>query len=262
MRTQPEPGNVVQYAFSINFGRHSEMAPLFTAWQDLISDPKLDRRFGSEFVMHELGAVITATFFGTKQEFDATGIPQRIPDSGRGSVVIRDWLGAVAQDAQEAALYVSELRAPFMAKSLAFTRQDLLPAQGVVDLMNYIDKANRGTPIWFLIFDVTGGAINDVPLNQTAYRHRDKVMYSQGYAVGIPSVSETTRNFLRGIVSTIRRSVAGDLSTYAGYVDPEYAEGEAQRQYWGPNLDRLMAVKRVWDPSNLFNNPQSVRPAA
>lgn len=63
MRTNEEPGDVVEYTFSLTFSRHRDLSPVFEAWQNLISDPDLDRRFGSEFVMHELGAIITGTFF-------------------------------------------------------------------------------------------------------------------------------------------------------------------------------------------------------
>jgi FAD/FMN-containing dehydrogenase len=259
VRTQKEPGNVVQYSYSVNFAKHSELAPLFQSWQTLISDPNLDRRFSSEFVMHELGAIITGTFYGTQEEFKATGIPGRLP-ANPNSLVLNNWLGAVAQQAQEAALWLSEARAPFIAKSLAFTKDDLLPANGITKLMNYISGVNRGTLIWFLIFDVTGGAINDVAMNATAYRHRDKVMFCQGYGIGIPTLNQATKDFVSGIISTIRSVVPGELSTYAGYVDASLTN--AQQQYWGPNLATLQSIKKTWDPTDLFHNPQSVRPAA
>ncbi|EEY23867.1 conserved hypothetical protein [Verticillium alfalfae VaMs.102] len=226
MRTNQEPGDVVEYTFSLTFSRHRDLSPVFEAWQNLISDPDLDRRFGSEFVMHELGAIITGTFFGTEAEFEATGIPDRIP-TGKKSVVVNDWLGSVAQQAQDAALWLSDLSTAFTAKSLAFTKDQLLSSESIKDLMDYIDDANRGTLIWFLIFDVTGGRINDVPMNATAYRHRDKVMFCQGYGIGIPTLNGRTREFIEGINSLIRSSVATNLSTYAG---------------------------------DLFSNPQSVRP--
>ncbi|KAL9942301.1 hypothetical protein ACHAQF_009075 [Verticillium nonalfalfae] len=215
MRTNQEPGDVVEYTFSLTFSRHRDLSPVFEAWQNLISDPDLDRRFGSEFVMHELGAIITGTFFGTEAEFEATGIPDRIP-TGKKSVVVNDWLGSVAQQAQDAALWLSDLSTAFTAKSLAFTKDQLLSSESIKDLMDYIDDANRGTLIWFLIFDVTGGRINDVPMNATAYRHRDKVMFCQGYGIGIPTLNGRTREFIEGINSLIRSSVATNLSTYAG----------------------------------------------
>ncbi|KAL0935621.1 FAD-linked oxidoreductase YvdP 2 [Colletotrichum truncatum] len=259
VKTHPEPGKIVQYSYAITFARHRDLAPVFKKWQDLITDPNLDRRFGSEFVMQELGVIITATFFGTEAEFKQTGIPDRLP-AGKASVVVNDWLGDVAQKAQDAALWLSEIQSPFTAKSLAFTRDDILSDKAIQDLMNYIDAADRGTLIWFLIFDVTGGAINDVPLNATAYRHRDKIMFCQGYGVGIPILTQKTKNFISGIASTIRQASPNELSTYAGYVDPALAN--AQESYWGSNLPTLQRIKAAWDPKDIFSNPQSVRPNA
>ncbi|TDZ33027.1 FAD-linked oxidoreductase sorD [Colletotrichum spinosum] len=259
VKTHPEPGDIVQYSYAITFARHRDLAPVFKNWQDLITDPELDRRFSSEFVMQELGVIITATFYGTEDEFKDTGIPDRMP-AGKVSVVVNDWLGDVAQKAQDAALWLSELQSPFTAKSLAFTRDDLLTEKGIQDVMNYIDAADRGTLIWFLIFDVTGGAINDVAMNATAYRHRDKIMFCQGYGVGFPTLSQKTKDFMSGVASTIRKASPNELSTYAGYVDPTLED--AQDKYWGTNLPALQRIKAEWDPEDLFSNPQSVRPDA
>ncbi|KAH7363491.1 FAD binding domain-containing protein [Plectosphaerella cucumerina] len=258
MRTNPEPGNVIEYTYSLTFSRHKDLADVFRQWQELISDPDLDWRFGSEFVMHELGAIITGTFYGTEEEFDATGIPDRIP-AGKRSIVLNDWLGSVAQQAQESALWLSDISTPFTARSLAFKEDQLLSSDAITDLMNYIDDANRGTLIWFLIFDVTGGRIAEVPHNATAYGHRDTLMFCQGYGIGIPSLNENTRNFMDGIVSRIRDATPGELGTYAGYVDPSLENGP--QAYWGDNLDVLRQIKRDWDPENVFSNPQSVSPA-
>ncbi|KDN62913.1 putative FAD binding domain-containing protein [Colletotrichum sublineola] len=259
MRTHPEPGDIVQYSYSITFAKHRDLAPVFKQWQDLISDPDLDRRFSSEFVMQELGVAITATFYGTEDEFRATGIPDKIP-TGKVSVVVNDWLGDVAQKAQDAALWLSEVQSPFTAKSLAFTHDQLLSDEAIENLMTYIDEVERGTLIWFLIFDVTGGAINDVPMNATAYRHRDKVMFCQGYGIGLPTLNGKTKEFIAGITETIRKASASELSTYAGYVDPTLEN--AQDKYWGTNLPTLQRIKAAWDPKDLFSNPQSVRPDA
>jgi hypothetical protein len=250
---------VISYTYSITFDNHADLAPIFQQWQDLISDPDLDRRFGSEFIMQELGVLISATFHGTEEEYDATGIPDRIPKGGV-SIVIDDWLSVIAKQAEEAALFLSGLSTAFTARSLAFRRDQLLTPKTITDLMNYIDDADRGTLIWFLIFDVTGGAISDVPTNATAYSHRDKIMFCQGYGIGIPTLNQNTRNFINGITDTIRRATPSELSTYPGYVDPSLAT--PQQSYWGPNLETLSSIKSEWDPKDIFHNPQSVRTAA
>lgn len=259
VKTHPEPGNVVEYTYSISFGRFSDMVDVFQQWQSLASDPNLDRRFGTEIVMYELGIIITGTFYGTEEEYESSGIPDRIP-RGNTSIVVDDWLGVVAQQAQESALYLSDLRSAFTARSLAFTKDEVLSRDSITSLMNYLDSTKRGTLIWFLIFDASGGAISDVPMNATAYSHRDKVMFCQGYGIGIPTLSQKTKDFINGIIKNIQGSTPNALSTYPGYVDPLLADGAAQQSYWGPNLATLGQVKSKYDPKDLFHNPQSVRP--
>ncbi|KAK8041709.1 FAD-linked oxidoreductase YvdP 2 [Apiospora rasikravindrae] len=257
MKTHPEPGSVIQYSFSLNFGKHADMVDVFKQWQDLVGDPKLDRRFGTEIVMHELGLIITATFYGTEDEFKATGIPDKIP-KGKTSVVIDDWLAVLTQQAEDAALYLSDIRSAFTARSLAFKSDELLSKDGISKMMKYLDDQDRGTLIWFLIFDATGGAISDVPMNATAYSHRDKVMFCQGYGIGIPTLTKTTKDFMNGLIDTIQGTVPQTLTTYPGYVDPQLQN--AQQSYWGPNLGALGQIKSKWDPQDMFHNPQSVAP--
>ncbi|KAI0971214.1 hypothetical protein F4678DRAFT_434092 [Xylaria arbuscula] len=257
VKTHPEPGDVVQYSYSLSFGKHAEMVPVLKQWQDLVSDPNLDRRFGTEFVAHELGAIITATFYGTEDEWNASGIPQRIP-TGKVSIVIDDWLAVIAAQAEDAALYLSDLRSAFTVRSLAFTAEETLSEDTITKVMKYLDDTEHGTLLWFLIFDASGGAISDIPMNATAYSHRDKIMFCQGYGIGLPVLTQTTKDFLSGLIDTIQAASTQTLTTYPGYVDPTLTN--PQQSYWGPNLATLESIKAKLDPNDLFHNPQSVRP--
>ncbi|KAK3323076.1 hypothetical protein B0H66DRAFT_532390 [Apodospora peruviana] len=256
VRTHPEPGTVVQYSFTFGFGSQAEMAPVYSAWQALIADPKLDRRFGTEFIMMPLGAIITGTFYGTDAEFKATGIPAKIPTGGKKGVVINDWLAAVALDGENEALYLSKLATPFYSKSLAFKQDQMIPADKVKKIFEWVDTQDKGTLLWFIIFDATGGAVADVPMDATAYSHRDKLLFYQSYAVGLP-LSGKTRDFLTNFHEQLKAASPKAYGTYAGYVDPALTDG--QQQYWGPNLPKLQSIKRKWDPLDVFHNPQSVR---
>ena len=132
-------------------------------------------------------------------------------------------------------------------------------------MFKYLEDARKGTPIWFAIFDLAGGAVNDVPANATAYAHRSALYYLQSYAVNpLGSVSNESKEFLKGLNKIIKDGMAEagettDLGAYPGYVDLELGAG-AQRAYWGANLPRLESVKATWDPEDVFSNPQSVRP--
>ncbi|KAJ8125459.1 hypothetical protein O1611_g8181 [Lasiodiplodia mahajangana] len=43
------------------------------------------------------------------------------------------------------------------------------------------------------------------------------------------------------------------------YADPLLKSGEAQKLYYGEKLGRLMKLKSVLDPHDVFSHPQSVR---
>jgi hypothetical protein len=153
------------------------------------------------------------------------------------------------------------ISAPLYTKSLTFNGCNLIPEKVVDAVFTYLDRVDKGTLIWFIIFDLEGGAINDVPQDATAYAHRDALFYLQSYAIGLPKVKDKTRRFLKGVNETIRNGMPGsaDFGAYAGYVDPELVNG--QREYWRGNLPRLEQIKLKVDPKNVFSNPQSVRPA-
>jgi len=256
-KTHPEPKQVVQYSYTFSFGKQADMAPIYSAWQDMIADPKLDRRFGTMFIMFPLGAIITGTFYGTPAEYEASGIPAKLPKTSDSTLAVNDWLGSLAHDAENEALYLSGLATPFYSKSLAFKPDTLVPTKHFKDIFTWVDNADKGTLLWFIIFDAAGGATNDVAYDGTAYGHRDKILFYQSYVVGLPLLSKT-KDFVTGFHQQILdKAPPGAKGTYAGYVDPALKDG--QEQYWAGNLDRLMQLKGKWDAGDLFHNPQSVR---
>jgi hypothetical protein len=249
---------VVQFHYTLQFSSQASVAPTYKQWQDLIMDPNLDRRFGSEFVMEPLGCVITGTFYGTQDEFTASGIPSRLPSGGTMGLTIKNYLAALTQDAENEALYLSNIANPFYSKSLAMRRQDALSADKIKDLFTWVDNADKGSLVWFIIFDASGGAIADVPVNATSYAHRDKVLFYQSYIIGIPGVSDTSRKFLTDFHTKLLAALPSDAyGTYAGYVDPALGT-DGPRQYWGDHLPALQQIKSTWDPKDIFHNPQSV----
>ncbi|KAG9241095.1 hypothetical protein BJ878DRAFT_545593 [Calycina marina] len=263
LRTKPEPGEAIQYSFSFTGRPYASLAKLFKKWQTFVADPKLTRKFATSVVITELGMVITGTFFGSRAEYDALQLSKLFPGSANAhTVVLKDWLGTVASWAEDAALQLGGgIASPIYTKSMTFNGCHLIPDAAIERMFAYLDIVKKGTPIWFIIFDLEGGAINDVPAAATAYAHRDALFYMQSYAVGIPKLRARTRGFLRGFHDVLLKSVPGGdtFGAYAGYVDPELTDG--QRQYWRGNLSRLEEIKAEVDPGEVFWNPQSVRPA-
>lgn len=261
LKTEAEPGEAVQFSFAYTTRPYKNMATAFKKWQKFVSNPELTRKFTSEVIITEIGMIITGTYFGTKQEYDAFQMDEKFPGTDDKKVVVfRDWLGLVGNWAETVALQLGGgLSAPLYTKSLAFNACKDIPDNVIDSVFSYLDKTNKGTLIWFIIFDLEGGAINDVKQDATSYAHRDALFYLQSYAVGIPKLREKTRTFLRGFNDTIRDNMPGgyDFGAYAGYVDPELVDG--QKQYWRSNLPRLEQIKKQVDPKDVFSNPQSVR---
>jgi hypothetical protein len=261
--THAPPSETVSYSYTFAGKPYSQHATRFKAWQKMITDPGLSRKFATQVIFSELGMIIEGTYFGTKAEFDALNITSVFPGSTTTNVlVLNDWLGQVSNWAENGALkVVGGISNTFYAKSLAFRPQDAIPDSGIDAFLAYMDNTTKGTLIWFAIFDLEGGAVNDIAPDATAYGHRDALFYFQPYVSNlILPLSQTSTDFLNGLTKTLSDAVPATLSNgaYAGYVDPKLGAG-AQTAYWRSNYPKLQQLKKQYDPTNVFSNPQSVQ---
>jgi len=258
--THAPPSQTVQYTYTFTQKPFTSLAERFKLWLKMCADPALDRKLASQLIFSEVGAILQGTYFGSRDEFDALNLTNIFPAATTSQVtVFDDWMGQVANWGEDMALTIGGgISSAFYSKSLAFTKDDLLTDETVDAVLEYLDEVDKGTPVWFLIFDLEGGAINDVPADGTSYGHRDALYYSQSYAVNILKMTEKSRNFVRGINDVITDNMQGHhMGAYAGYVDPELQN--AQTEYWGSNYPKLQRIKKAIDPQDIFHNPQSVR---
>ena len=108
----------------------------------------------------------------------------------------------------------------------------------------------RGASSGALLIDAYGGAINRVKPAATAFVHRHVLASIQYYAGGVGA-----RTWVDSSRAALRPAVTG--AAYVNYIDPHLANW--QQAYYGTNLPRLRAVKKTYDPHNLFHFPQSIR---
>ena len=110
-------------------------------------------------------------------------------------------------------------------------------------------------------FDATGGAINRVAADATAFVHRDTLFSAQYSANWQPtdpsSLVDANLAWVKSVWQTMRPYASGQA--YQNYIDP-YLPNWPQA-YYGANLPRLMSVKRAYDPANIFSFAQSIPPA-
>ncbi|KFZ25425.1 hypothetical protein V502_00092 [Pseudogymnoascus sp. VKM F-4520 (FW-2644)] len=259
LRTEPEPSEAVHFSYSFTVGSYASLAAVFKSWQSFVADPGLTRKFSSEVIITEIGMIISGTYFGSQAEYDALDMKSQLRgDSVAKIIVFKDWLGLLGHWAEDVGLRIAGgLPAPLYAKTLTFNGANLIPDEVIDKLFAYLDKVEKGALVWFVIFDLAGGAVNDIAQDATSYAHRDALFYLQSYAVGLGNVSQTTKDFLTGINTTITNGMpeGGDFGAYPGYVDLELPNGP--HAYWRTNLPRLEQIKALVDPNDVFHNPQS-----
>jgi len=103
-----------------------------------------------------------------------------------------------------------------------------------------------------------GGAINDVPVTETAFAHRDVLFLLSMDTSWQPDESpEVVRDNLDWLTELHRDmgEFAADAS-YVNFTDPDLDDWRTA--YHGPNAARLAEVKRRYDPDRVFSFSQAV----
>jgi FAD/FMN-containing dehydrogenase len=113
------------------------------------------------------------------------------------------------------------------------------------------------SPHSFLVFQQVGGAIARVPHGATAYINRDAAY--DCFPVSIwtdPADDAANIEWARELYTAMKPFAMGGV-----YVNNLGDEGEDRiKAAYGSNYDRLAALKRKYDPDNLFRRNQNIRP--
>ena len=113
----------------------------------------------------------------------------------------------------------------------------------------------KPTPETILVLWLYGGAMNRVPVSETAFRGRNvSMLYSVDLVWDNPADSERYIAWARDYVKSLQPYSAGGL--YVNFAsDPEAAQAA-----YGPNHQRLVELKNKYDPQNLFRMNQNIKP--
>ena len=148
-------------------------------------------------------------------------------------------------------------RVAYGAKSDFFN--SLLPRQGINNLVNAIAHRQASTlGEGGIGLDASGGAINRVAADATAFVHRNALFsaqYTANWNAGDPaSIVAANTSWLSSTWQSMRPYASG--FAYQNYIDPNLAGW--QQAYYGSNLPRLQQIKAAYDPNNLFHFAQSI----
>ena len=115
------------------------------------------------------------------------------------------------------------------------------------------------SPMTQLILMAGGGAIARVPEDATAFGQRT-APWNMHYLSMWPDPADTETNiaYTRGIASSMKPWTTG--RAYLNFLGDEGA-GRVEAAFGPEKFARLQALKRKWDPKNLFRHNQNIPPA-
>jgi FAD/FMN-containing dehydrogenase len=106
---------------------------------------------------------------------------------------------------------------------------------------------------------VLGGAMARVPVQATAFAHRkSRIMVNVAALCERPDQIAVYEPWVNGFAAALKQSDAG---AYVNFLTDE-GSGRVRAAYPGSTWDRLAAIKRRYDPTNLFRLNQNIPPAA
>jgi FAD/FMN-containing dehydrogenase len=105
---------------------------------------------------------------------------------------------------------------------------------------------------------VLGGAMARVPADATAFAHRGRrFMVNVAAVYERPDEAAVHEAWVTGFAAALRQ---GDIGAYVGFLGDE-GEARIREAYPGATWDRLRAIKRRYDPTNLFRLNQNIPPS-
>lgn len=247
-------GNVT--AFSIDFT--DSIGELLEALMELA--PALPRELGIKFSMvarrtggtNALHLNLLGQLVGTPAELDALFAPlTAIATPSRSDVQdVPYWFA-------QRNILGEEGGAEFSFERSRYANQPL-NTQGIQLILDQMAAwpGAVGQANWKLF--LAGGAISDVAPDATAYVHRQAMGISSVEAEWHESVPAETVQVYRDWVNGFHSALAAYTSnqSYQNFIDEQ--QTDFLRAYYGSNLERLVEVKRRYDPGNVFTYPQGV----
>jgi Berberine and berberine like len=125
-------------------------------------------------------------------------------------------------------------------------------------IVAFVERANRATsPLTGVVIEYYGGAASRVGISETAFAQRE-AQYSIIFLAQLTNPGESPLHigWARASADSIH-----PFSSGAYYLNYLGEEGEDTiKAAFGPNYDRLMAIKKKYDPKNFFCLNQNIKP--
>ena len=196
---------------------------------------------------------VTAFFFYFGPEDEARELLAPAIDAARPTeMTIRP--GTIVEATNFAAL--DSAPSAFLAKS-AYVEVPF-PAKGVSAVMDFLNRWPAPARSCSFALHSVGGVSNKIARSATAYVHRS-AQAALEFEVGwfkdtTPKQVAENVAWLQALERALQPYVNGEA--YQNFIDPTLADWK--QAYYAENFERLVAVKRRYDPDDVFHFPQGI----
>lgn len=260
MKIRVYPAKQVTW-FNIGWDWSQPVDKIFVTWQDFFS--KADKRWFSHLDLwpkafpskkfNKQPIKVLGVFWGTPEEARQELAPfLKLGKPSDQTFELVDWDKAIKEFEEATAVFVTDK--PEYKSSGAFAMQNL-PPEAIKIITNALQ--NTKSPLFNVLLFTLGGAIQDIPTNDTAYYYRNAVSfisYNNQWLNEKDDAKQTAET------DALRQSLLpytqGD---YVGNPDKNFKD--YLTEYYGENAKRLRCIKRKYDPDNVFSHEQSIPPA-
>ncbi|MFC6160869.1 FAD-binding oxidoreductase [Kribbella jiaozuonensis] len=137
------------------------------------------------------------------------------------------------------------------------TRSAFVDKDSVPEVLRILAEtgATQGSPI--MSVRTVGGAVSEVAADATAYAHREAELMFATTTIGPPPVVEATGPARQALWDKLAPQVRGAYANFLSAAE----DADVDAVYPTATYERLAAVKREYDPANLFAGNHNVRPA-
>lgn len=246
--------------FNIGWDWDQPVDKVITAWQDFFARPNrkwfshLDvwsKAFPSDRLKKHPVKVL-GFYYGTPEEAKRELAPLLAIGTPQGQTIKAvDWAEAIKLIEESTAVFITEK--PEYKSTGAFAMENL-PVEAVQTIHKTLSDTT--SPLFNVLLFSMGGATQDIAPTETAYYYRDAKFFIN-YSIQWLKESESTKQIDE--VETLRQQLLPyTVGDYVG--NPDAAIKDYLAAYYGKNAERLQAIKKKYDPENVFSFQQSVEP--
>ena len=123
---------------------------------------------------------------------------------------------------------------------------------------NILERLQRSTGTMSVSqIRVLGGAMARIPKNDTAFAHRhSEIMVNLATLYEDPEEKAAHEEWVNDFERSVRQTDEGSYVNFLGNDD----EARVRSAYPGKTWEKLSAIKKIYDPDNIFHNTQNIPP--